>query len=154
MTSMLVADSYDQERNVTTLTLLPYGNINIPGEWTKTKYNEVSKHYSFVDKDSTSIALAKNLQEKYTFYFDSITDKEFARKFFEWEKDYYEKQAFEINEKSADDNYVIWTAKGENENAVLLYGVKNNFAYNFALFTDNWSEEQRSEFLKELYKKN
>lgn len=87
-TLIIVADSYDQTKNVTTLTLLPYGNIEIPGEWTKTKYNEVSRQHFFVDKDSTSIAVTKNPQEKYPFYSENATDKEFARKFYEWEKDH------------------------------------------------------------------
>jgi len=36
---MIVADSYDETRNVSTLTLLPYGNIEISGNWTKIKDN-------------------------------------------------------------------------------------------------------------------
>ena len=153
-TSIIVADSYDQTKNVTTLTLLPYGNIELPGEWTKTKYNEVSRQHFFVDKDSTSIAVTKNPQEKYPFYSENVTDKEFARKFYEWEKDHYEKQGFEIEEKSSDDNFVIWTANGNNANTIFLYGAKNKYAFNFAVFTDNWSEEKRTEFLKKIFEEN
>jgi len=119
---MIVADSYDENNNITTLTLLPYGNIEIPGQWTKSKYNEVSRQHFFVDKDSTSIAVTKNPQEKYPFYTETIADKEFARKFYEWEKDHYEKQGFEIKEKSSGINFVIWTANGDNANTILLYG--------------------------------
>lgn len=118
---MLVVDSYDQDRDVTTLTLLPYGNINIPGEWTKTSYNGVSKQHFFVDKDSTSIAIAKNPQEKYPFFSEGLTEKAFSRKFFEWEKQYYETKGFEIKEKISGDEYIIWTATGNNANSVFLY---------------------------------
>jgi hypothetical protein len=37
-TSMIIADSYDEKKNQTTLTLLPYGNIVFPDKWTKTSY--------------------------------------------------------------------------------------------------------------------
>ncbi len=151
---MIVADSYDQDKNVTTLTLLPYGNIDIPGQWTKTKYNEVSRQHFFLDKDSTSIAVTKNPQEKYPFYTDSLTDKEFAIKFFKWEKDFYEKQGFQIDEKTSGDNFVIWTANRNDANTILLYGAKDDFAYNFAVFTDNWTEEKRIEFLTGLFERN
>jgi len=151
---MIVADSYDQDKNVTTLTLLPYGNIDIPGQWTKTKYNAVSRQHFFLDKDSTSIAVTKNPQEKYPFDSDSLTDKEFAIKFFKWEKDFYEKQGFQIDEKTSGDNFVIWTANRNDANTILLYGAKDDFAYNFAVFTDNWTEEKRIEFLTGLFERN
>ena len=106
-TSMIVADSFDENKNVTTLTLLPYGNIDIPGQWTKAKHNEISRQHFFIDLDSTSIAVTKNPQEKYPFYSETITETEFVRKFFEWEKNHYEKQGFDINEKSSGNNFII-----------------------------------------------
>lgn len=62
-------------------------------------------------------------------------------------------QGFEIKEKSSGDNFVIWAANGNNANTIFLYGAKNKFAFNFAVFTDNWSEEKRTEFLKKIKKK-
>jgi hypothetical protein len=153
-TTMIIADSYNQDKNITTLTLMPYGNIDIPGQWTKTKYDEVSRQHFFVDKDATSIAVTKNEQEKYPFYAKDDTDIQFVRKFYTWEKDFYEKQGFEINEKVAGDNFIIWTAIGKNVNTMFLYGAKNKFAYNFAVFTDNWTEEKRTQFLKEIFERN
>lgn len=153
-TSMIVADTYDQDKDITTLTLVPYGNIDIPGQWTKTKYNEVSKQHFFIDKDSTSMAVTKNPHEKYPFYKQNLTDQEFAREFFNWEKDYYKKQGFEIDEITSGDNFVIWTAKGTNANSIFLYGSKDKFAYNFAIFTDNWTKEKQIEFLRELFDEN
>ncbi|BDC99475.1 hypothetical protein [Persicobacter psychrovividus] len=153
-TSVIVADSYDKSTNITTLSLLPYGSIEIPGQWTKTRYNEVSRQHFFVDKDSTSIAITKNPQEKYPFYHDSISDKEFAMKFFEWEKDFYEKHGYEIQESSKSNNFVIWTASGNNANTIFLYGAKNKYAYNFSVFSDNWAEEERVNFLKNIFEIN
>ena len=153
-TSMIVSDSYDQNKNITTLVLLPYGNIDIPGQWTKTKYNEVSRQHFFDDKDSTTIAVTKNPQEKYPFYIETITNKEFVRKFFEWEKDHYKQQGFEIKEKSKSENFIVWTVKGKNTNTIFLYGAKDGYAYNLGVFSDNWTEEKRIQFLKNLFVKN
>lgn len=94
---MLVSDAYDKESDQTSLTLLPYWTIPILGEWTKTSYNEVSRQHFFIDKDSTSIAVTKNPQEKYPFYRDTLTDIEFAEIFFEGEREFYEKQGFRID---------------------------------------------------------
>lgn len=133
---------------------MPYGNIDIPGQWTKTKYNEISRQHFFIDDDSTSIAVTKNPQEKYPFYIENLEDLEFARKFYQWEKDHYEKQGFEINEKTSGDNFMIWTANDNNTNTIFLYGAKNKMAYNFAIFTDNWMQKKQIEFLTSLFEKN
>lgn len=152
---MLVSDAYDKETNQTSLTLLPYGTITIPGQWTKTSYNEVSRQHFFIDTDSTSIAVTKNPQEKYPFYRDNLTDVEFAEKFFEWEREFYEKRSFLIDRQGEEgQNYVLWKASGENANTLFLYGAKNGFAYNFAVFSDNWSDEKRVEFVKKLFEEN
>ena len=153
-TSIVIADRYDQYKNVTTLTILPYGNIDIPGQWTKTNYNEVSKQYFFQDNDSTLIAVTKNPQEKYPFYTVALTENEFAREFFEWEKNYYEKQGYEIREKTSGENYVIWTAKGKDVNTIFIYGAKKGIAYNFGVFTDNWTEKEKIDFLTGLFERN
>ncbi|HYF68129.1 MAG TPA: hypothetical protein VD884_08335, partial [Ohtaekwangia sp.] len=68
-------------------------------------------------------------------------------------KDHYEKQGFEIKEKSTTYNFVIWTANGNKANTIFLYGAKDKYAYNLAIFTDNWKEEKRIEFLKNFLKK-
>lgn len=151
---MIVADNYNLKEDITTLTLLPYGKIDIPGKWTKTTYNQTSKQHFFIDKDSTSIAVTKNLQEKYPFYSGTMTDGQFSENFFEWEKEFYEKQGFKIDKKMSGDNFVIWTANENNANTTFLYGAKNKFAYNFAIYTDNWSDEQQVEFLINLFNNN
>lgn len=152
-TSMLVADRYE-DKNITTLAIIPYGNIDIPGHWTKTGYNEVSKQHFFVDKDSTSLAVAKNPQENYPFYAETMTDSAFTREFYHWEKEYYEEKGSHINEVASNGNFVVWTAKGNDVNTIFLLGAKNNHAYNFAIFGENWSEEERIEFLLTLFDMN
>ena len=153
-TSLLISDTYNKTDNKTTLNLVPYGTIEMPGEWTKTTYNEISRQHFFVDSDSTTIAVTKNPQNKYPFYSDKMTNAEFTREFFAWEKQHYEDKGFEIEEKTIDNNFIIWTVVGKNTNTTFLYGAKNKFAYNFAIFTDNWSKNKQFEFLHLLFHKN
>jgi hypothetical protein len=152
--SIVVSDRYDEGADATILTLIPYGTIEIPGEWTKTKYNEISRQHFFMNKDSVLIAVTKNPKAKYPFYTDSISDKEFAVDFYEWEKDHYEQQDYNISEKSIGNNFVIWDATGKGANTVFLYGAKNQYAYNFAVFTEHWTEDKRIEFLINLFGSN
>lgn len=153
-TSVVIEDHYDADKDVTTLTIFPYGQIDIPGQWAKTKYDPVSRQHFFMDKDSTLISVTKNPQKNYPFYSKTMTEVQFAQSFFEWEKSYYEEKGFKINEKATYKNYVLWTANGEQTNTLFLYGAKNEFAYNFAVFSDNWPEDQRTEFLVALYNTN
>lgn len=155
-TSILISDDYDEESDKTTQTIIPYGHIEFPGQWTKTKYNEESRQHFFIDKDSTSIAVAKNPQEKYPFYTEGMTDKEFTRKFFEWEKGFYEKRGFEITELKnySGENFIVWKVTRNKANTVLLYGSKEHFAYNFAVFTDNWTNKDKIEFVRNLFEQN
>ncbi|MFK8038138.1 MAG: hypothetical protein AB8B74_07610 [Crocinitomicaceae bacterium] len=152
--SIIIADTYDEEKDMTTLIIAPLGNINIPGKWTKTKYNEVSRQHFFKNNNETTIAIAKNLKEKYPFYSKSASNIMFAKIFFEWEKAHYEQQGFTVGEYSKGSNYIIWTAKKDEVNTMFLYGAKGNFAYNYSVFANNWSEEKRVQFLKDLLEKN
>ncbi|MGD1847910.1 MAG: hypothetical protein ACFB10_21150 [Salibacteraceae bacterium] len=150
----LVAHGYNPETQITTLKIVPYGNIKIPGQWNKTNYNEVSGQHFFKDADKNSIAVTKSLKEKYPFYKENTSDQAFARSFFEWEKEYYEKQGFKITEQSAGANYIIWTATGNNANTIFLYGAKDKYAYNYAVFSGCWPSEKRTDFLKKLFENN
>jgi hypothetical protein len=89
-TSMIIADSYDEKKNQTTLTLLPYGNIVLPGKWTRTSYNQVSRQHFFTNHDSTTIAIAKNSKDKYPFFKPNRTDIEFVTSFVKWDSEYWE----------------------------------------------------------------
>ncbi len=153
---MLIADSFDEGTNKTTLTLVPYGNIEIPGKWAKSSYNEVSKQHFFKDAEQTSLAVAKNPQSKFPFFTEGMSDMEFSTSFFKWEKEHYEKQGFKIEEleQITNEDFVLWKATENSANTIFLYGSKNGFAYNFALFTDNWTDDQRIEFLAALYESN
>lgn len=160
-TNMIVADKYDVTKNQTTLTILPYGNVIIPKEWKKTSYNQVSKQHFFQNNDLTTISIAKNLKEKYPFYKAEQNDEEFVSEFVKWDSEYWKNQGLEIStiENKAENTYIIWNAKNTNEtkpevNTFFLFGVKNNFVYGFSISSKVWNEEQKIDFLKNLYETN
>ena len=158
---MIVADKYDATKNETTLTILPYGNVIIPNEWKKTSYNQVSKQHFFQNSDLTTIAIAKNLKEKYPFYKAEFNEKEFVEEFVKWDSEYWKGQGLEtsIIENKTENNFIIWNAKNKSEtkqevNTIFLFGLKNNFVYGFSISSKTWNEEQKITFLKNLYNKN
>ena len=153
-TTILSSETYDTEKQLTTLTIIPYGNIEINGEWKKTKYNEVSRQHFFEDTALNSIAIALNPMSEYPFYKTGMTEPQFVKDFFNWEKEYYEKQNVDISELKSTENYVLWEVVGENIHTNFLYGAKNGNAYNFAVFESKMGEEGTQEFLINLFENN
>jgi len=157
-TSMIIADSYDEKKNQTTLTLLPYGNINLPDKWTKTSYNQVSKQHFFTNNDSTTVAVTKNPKDKYPFFKPNQTDNEFVTDFVKWDAEYWEKQALTITtvENQSEKGYILWQAKSDekNVNTIFLFGSKNGLAYNFSGSSKTWTETKIKDFLVQLYNDN
>lgn len=155
-TSMIISDNYDAKTNKTTLALLPYGEIDIPGHWKKTKYLETSKQHFFEDYDSTIIAVAKAPQQEYSFYSESMSNLTFAEAFFLWDSEFYKENGYkpEVVNTDIKGDFVIWKVVDRNTNAFLLYGGKAGFAYNFGIFSDNWPDVEKINFLIELFTNN
>ena len=157
-TSMIVADSYDENKNQTTLTLLPYGNIIIPEKWTKTSFNQVSKQHFFKNNDSTTVAISKNPKEKYPVFKAEQTNKEFITDLVKWDAEYWKKEGLTIRtlDDQSDKGYILWQAKSEdkNVNTIFIFGSKNGFAYNFSGTSKTWTETRIKDFLVKLYNDN
>ncbi|GGP01172.1 hypothetical protein GCM10010992_00780 [Cloacibacterium rupense] len=155
---MLVADSYDEKKNQTTLTLLPYGNIVFPEKWAKTSYNQVSKQHFFTNNESTTIAVTKNPKDKYPFYKNNQTDNEFVTDFVKWDAEYWQKIGLKVTtvDNQADKGYILWQAKSDekNVNTIFLFGCKNGFAYNFSGTSEKWTETKIKDFLVRLFNDN
>jgi hypothetical protein len=150
----LTSESYDREKQLTTLTIVPFGSIEINGEWKKTKYNEVSRQHFFKDTALNTIAIALNPMSQYPFYKKGMTEAQFTTDFFNWEKEYYEQQNLDITELYSTENYVLWEVVGENIQTNFLYGAKNGNAYNFAVFESAMGEEGTKKFLIDLFERN
>ena len=157
-TSMIVGSDYDESKNQTTLTLLPYGGFVIPDKWTKTSYNEVSKQHYFHNTDSTTIALAKNPKEKYPFYKSGQSDKDFLTAFTSWESEHFKTQGaiITIIDDQPDKGYILWSAAvpAEGVSTIYLYGLKSKYAYNLSAYSKTWSNEKMQDFLVKLFDNN
>lgn len=156
--SMIIADTYDQKKDQTTLTILPYGNIVIPEKWTKKSYNQISRQHFFTNNDSTTIAVTKNPKNKYSFYKSNQTDSEFVTDFVKWDAEFFEKQGFKTTtlDNQSEIGFILWQVKNEekNVNTIILFGSKNGLAYNFSGSSKNWTETQIKNFLVQLFNSN
>lgn len=157
-TSMIIADSYDEKNNQTTLTLLPYGSIVLPDKWTKTSYNPVSKQHFFTNNDTTTVAVTKNPKDKYPFFKPDQTDNEFVTDFVKWDAEYWEKQGLTVTtvDNQSEKGYILWQAISEdkNLNTIFLFGSKNGLAYNFSGTSRKWTESKIKAFLVQLFNDN
>lgn len=156
--SLTLSDKYDAESNRTILTLESKGNIFIPGKWNKIRYDESNgQHYFQSEDSSTIISVIKSLKSSHSFYNSSDSDITFLKKYLEWDKDYWEKNGATVTilDESAHKGYIIWKMYDNSAlNIMLLYGVGNDFSYNLAVSSENWTEEKNKEFLKDLYTQN
>jgi hypothetical protein len=154
-TSMLISDSYDEKKNQTTLTLLPYGNIVIPNKWKKASYDQASRQHFFENSDSTTVSVAKNPKNKYPFFKLEQTDKEFVTDFVKWDTEFWEKQGLTVTtiDNQSEKGYILWQAKSDERkiNTIFLFGSKNGFAYNFSGSSQTWTDKTIKDFLVQLY---
>ena len=143
-TSVITGENYDSKKDETTLILVPYGNITIPNKWNKKSYNEISKQHFFTNSDSTTLAIAKNPKQKYPFYQNEDSDKEFVINFVKWEADYFKEKGIIVTtlEDKSSQGYILFEAKtGEDKYDIFLIGSKNGFAYNFLSSSNVWTKE-------------
>lgn len=157
-TSLIVADNYSEKDNKTILTLVPYGEVVIQGEWVKTTYDQASKQHFFVNADSTTVAVAKNPKQRYPFYKAEQTDEEFVSDFVKWDAGYWAEQGIHTRTLygSTADGYILWQAYNEegSMNTLFLYGSKSGFAYNFSCTLRKWTVQEAQAFLSAMYNEN
>ena len=161
--STIAGGEYDRNKDRTDYFVLPFGSTSMPGKWTKTRYNEVSKQQFFKNEENISITVAFTPINSYEFNTDkSKKGYNFTRAFYEWDADYFVKthklnqERIEFNENK---NYIIWRAFGQQNGAnfdtYFLFGEKNGYANNFSItVTDKWTKEDKVKFLKEMYLQN
>ncbi|MFT3705993.1 MAG: hypothetical protein QM802_26740 [Agriterribacter sp.] len=158
--SVITGGEYEQNKNKTNYFVLPFGSTSIPGKWTKTKYNEVSKQQFFENDENITIAIAFTPINSYEFNTDNAKKGfEFTKAFYEWDSDFFVKNHQlnqEIIESNEQQNYIIWRLFGERNNTTFdtyfLFGEKKGNANNFSITqTDKWTKEKKVSFLKEMY---
>jgi hypothetical protein len=155
--SLLIANSYNPQNNITTLTALPYGNIDIPGRWAKTGYVGSSGQHFFKNSDLTVIAVGKLPQTKIPSYQKSKTNYENVYAFYKWDSEYFKnKKGYEVREiKNDEDNcFVLWDIEKGETRYIFIFGLKNGMFYNFLVQSGNWPEDKIHNFLIDLFLNN
>lgn len=158
-TAMIVGEQYDEKKDETTLTMLPYGGISFPGKWAKFDYHRDSRQHYFRNADSTVLGVAKNPKDKYPVYKQGMGDAEFTKAFVAWDTAYWRKQGVMVNvlKNDAQNNYIIWQALDSVNhyvNTIFLYGTKNGYAYNFSGSSKVWDVSKMQQYLEDIYTKN
>jgi hypothetical protein len=156
-TSIIYSDNYDKTSNQTSVMIFPYGEVKVPGKWTKTMEHPASGQYFFIGQDSVRIAIALQPWDKYEFSKNNpeITPNNFVRKFYEWDANYLKEQTngqLRILTENKGKNYLIWNIKSERTgDDYFLFGLKGETAYNLKVKTDKWDEKTKISFLERLF---
>lgn len=152
----LITDSYSELDNTTTLTILPYGNVVIPGLWEKIKKSNSSYEHWFRNADSTVILITLALPGNYEVYDESRSAFENLYAHYKWESAYVEGNGRKIVEIHVDkeENFVLWASSIGEAYRLSLYGLKSNRLYKLAIDESNWFEVEQREFLVDLYERN
>lgn len=154
-TSTLYSDSYDKEKDLTSVMIFPYGDVKIPGNWTKTSYNNSSRQHFFKDADSTTFAVAINPWNKHEFYRQEMTANQFVKAFYEWDSIYWQQQTngeVELLKEDLEGNYIVWHLKKEpNIDGYFLYGLKRQTVFNLYITSTKLSESKIVELLEQTY---
>lgn len=153
--STLYSDSYDPAKNKTSVVIFPYGQTVIPGKWTKTGYNKISRQYFFKNDDSVIFAVALNYWDKYGFYKAEMTPGEFVKAFYEWDAGYLKEQLkaeTRLIKEDKERNFIIWgLEKAPDIDGCFLFGLKNKTVYNIYVDTGKWNETEKIALLEKIY---
>jgi hypothetical protein len=152
----LVSDSYNELNNTTTLTMVPYGNIVIPGMWEKFKFTDSNFEHWFRNADSTVVTIVLALPSNYDVYDDTKSAYENLYAHYKWESDYVEGNGRKVVEVLIDEekNYILWEQTIGARCRTSLFGLKSDRLYKYSVDQSNWPVEEQREFLIDLYEQN
>lgn len=156
-TSILYSDNYDKSNDLTSVMIFPYGEVKIPGKWTKTRESDISGQHFFIGQDSVRVGIALQPWDEFEFSNNNpqVTTDNFVRRFYEWDANYLKeltKGKLKIIMENNEKNYMIWNlTSGPKLNDYFLFGLKGKTAYNLYVTTDKWDEGRKVKFLEQLY---
>lgn len=154
-TSTIYSDEYDKAKDLTSILIFPYGQISIPGKWTKTSYNNASRQYFFSNADSVTFAVALNPWDKYEFFKQGMTGAEFVKAYYEWDANYWKQQTkgqLKTIKENEEKNYLIWNLlRDPDVDSYFLFGLKNKTSFNLYVSSDKWDERKKVELLEKIY---
>jgi hypothetical protein len=159
-TSTIVGGEYNEIKNETDYFVVPYGSVAIPGKWTKTSYNSVSRQQFFQNSDSIIIAIAFSRFDKYEFNMNGkLQGFDFVKAYYEWDSKYFvvshglQREKMSIDSANGFMTYRIFgqIEKGEFDTYFLI-GEKNGNITNISISdTDKWTENEKLTFMENLF---
>ncbi|TDL99365.1 MAG: hypothetical protein C4K58_05455 [Flavobacteriaceae bacterium] len=127
-------------------------DIKIPGTWQALEYKKVSGQQFFRNSENVYLGIAKRPKESYSFYKAQNSDFDNVKSYFKWDFDYMienglqSKLLFEDKESK----FVVWQSGDKTANT-MLYGNCENHFLNVLVVSDDWDQEKKISFLKEIY---
>jgi hypothetical protein len=154
--STIISDKYDSPTNQTTFEKFPLGSVKIPGKWTKTSYNEVSRQHFFKNVDSVFVAIAINLNTHYPFFVKGMTDSASVIAFYEWDSKFLADQikgTRTILKYDSINQSIIWHLTDKKEiDSYYLYGCDKGKIFGLFISTNKWNEAEKTNLLETIYK--
>ena len=153
-TSAIVGGEYNIKKDVTEYFVLPYGSVSIPGEWTKTTYNSNARQQFFTNKDSVIISIAFSRYDMVEFNRNGkLKGIDFLNAFYRWEADYFASSGYSstILETDTEKQYILYHIYRDKTDNYFLIREMNGNVSNYSIHVaKDWSESQKTEFLKGL----
>ncbi|TDM00392.1 MAG: hypothetical protein C4K58_04075 [Flavobacteriaceae bacterium] len=128
-------------------------NIQIPGKWQALNFEKSSGQQYFINEDRVILAIAKNPKVGYEFFDPKKSDFENVYAFYKWDSDYMIQKGLATNFilEDKESKFVIWKYNDKKSDNVFLFGNSKNHFVNLLIYTNLWDENQKVEFLKNLY---
>ena len=149
---MVRGEVYNEQADKTVYLFLPEGNVEIPGKWVRTAFDESKQQQYFANVDADTVSIGKSPAKIYPFYTASKSKFKLVNDFYEWDADHWIKQGMSVNkiEENVAEKYVIWQVKGPNTDKMFLFGSKDKLVVNYMISAD-WDKETKADFLKSMY---
>ena len=153
--STLYSDKYEADKDQTWIMIFPYGQIYVPGKWTRKEYISNTRQYFYANADSVQFGVALNPIDKFEFYKKEMTPYEFVKAYYDWDASFLKQQTggeLALIQENKDKNYIIWSLKKAPKiYSYFLFGIKNKVAYNLYISTDKWEEAKVFPLLETIY---
>lgn len=158
--STITSFYYNKRKDQSEYSVLPFGQISLPGKWKKEQFDKVSKQQRFIKSDDSlwlSVLFARC--DRFEFNHDaSQTGFAFVKAYYDWEKNFFTQTGelkAEIIEQDSARAYLIWhlygVAKKQEVDCYFLYRDNNCRVSNFYLeYAQKLNASARISFLKSL----
>ncbi len=153
--STIVSTEYSAKVNKTVYTVVPFGTVGIPGEWTKMHYDSVSKQQFFMHKaEDVKLGIAFGPLEGLPGRKVGESTFDSLKNFYMWDADYLAEKwhgTHQILKIDIDRGFLVWELKSKKIDETFLFGSKGQTVSAFVISSPVWKKTKKIEFLEELY---